>query len=180
VHIVAMTANAMEGARDVYLEAGMDDYVCKPVQPRTLLGMLTGLAAAKSATANRSDGPLPVLDASNLDDLLDAVLPDKTIEFIDVFLHDAAERLGQIERAVIAGDRDTCRRCAHSLISMAGTFGAVEMSALSRRLEAACNNADVAEIRLLSNRLKVCGHQTAAALSQWIAAHRTAMSSPSA
>ncbi|MBK8475719.1 MAG: response regulator [Opitutaceae bacterium] len=40
IHIVAMTANAMTGDRELCLSAGMDDYVAKPLTPATLASVL--------------------------------------------------------------------------------------------------------------------------------------------
>ena len=46
VHIITMTAHAMSGARQEYLDACMDDYVAKPIQPALLMGKLAAIAAA--------------------------------------------------------------------------------------------------------------------------------------
>lgn len=178
VHIVAMTANAMEGAREEYLAAGMDDYICKPIQPRLLLEKLAGLSflvPAPAAPQSPSSNEELLLDEANLNDLMEAIDADKTIEFIQVFLHDAAERLVQIEHAVTVRDLEAARRYAHSLVSMAGTFGAMQMSGLSRRLERACKTADLQDAAQLVRQLTECGRETEVALQHWIARNATAV-----
>jgi HPt (histidine-containing phosphotransfer) domain-containing protein len=166
-----MTANAMQGARDEYLAAGMDDYISKPIQPKLLVDKLARLANRLPASATPmapNEAAPSLLDEANLNDLKDAVLTEKTIEFVQVFLSDAAERLRQIEESVGAQDLDACRRFAHSLVSMAGTFGAMQMSDLSRRLERTCKDGMAAEAGRLTAALKACSAETAQALEAWI------------
>ena len=50
VPIVAMTAHAMKGDRDRFIDAGMDAYIAKPMDPDHLAEVLAGLAAARGAT----------------------------------------------------------------------------------------------------------------------------------
>ena len=51
--IIAMTAHSMEGDKELCLDAGMDDYLAKPIQKQTLLALLIHYLRPEGETANK-------------------------------------------------------------------------------------------------------------------------------
>jgi signal transduction histidine kinase/DNA-binding response OmpR family regulator/HPt (histidine-containing phosphotransfer) domain-containing protein len=164
-HVIAMTANAMQGDREMCLAAGMNDYVSKPIRIGELVKALSKsqplgsgqTPRAASAGDRVSEGipggivvaaPAPIdvseeapdaadLDPKALDNLL-AMLGgefDYLVELIDSFLEDAPQLLSELDQHVQSGDADGVRRVAHSLKSNGADFGAITFSTLCKDLE---------------------------------------------
>ena len=65
--IIAMTAHAMQGDREKCIDAGMDDYIAKPVSPKALAAMMAKwlsreTEASRRETRKPDDGGFPVLN----------------------------------------------------------------------------------------------------------------------
>jgi GAF domain-containing protein/CheY-like chemotaxis protein/HPt (histidine-containing phosphotransfer) domain-containing protein len=135
--IVAMTANAMQGDRELCEAAGMDDYVAKPIRVEELVAALERSAPRTvSAAGARGAAEPPAIDGAAYERLVTTMGAEFVAELTDTFVEDSRELVATLRAALAAGDRDAFRRAAHSLKSNGETLGAMRLAAQARELEA--------------------------------------------
>lgn len=132
--IIAMTANVLESDRRASFDAGMNDFVAKPVQVEDLENALRrfsrsvrrGSAAPpppswalpQELCALASSGEAPVVD-----------------DLLSLFLATASQHVAGIRAAAGSGAPDVVRKRAHSLKGSAAQIGAARLAELSRQIE---------------------------------------------
>ena len=114
---------------------------------------------AAKQNGDETNVPLPLkvldsVDASMLNSFRDLQQPDEPdliTELIDLFLKDAAEQIALLEKADITKTK-FIKESAHKLKGTSGNVGALQMAALSGRLEE--NFADFEKARILTAEMK--------------------------
>ena len=144
--IIAMTANALAGDREKALEAGMDDYLAKPVRPAKLNAVLERwvppIEGTPETTGESPEGagnghapPESPMDPAIVDSLRELGGDDMLADLVELFLEDAEPRLAALGEAVKADDASAVERVAHSLKGSSGNMGAHGMSRLAAELQ---------------------------------------------
>ncbi len=170
VVIIAVTGNAMAGAREEYLALGMDDYLAKPIEPGMLLRKLAMLSAGPGPETCSAEPDTMVLDHSHLEALSCHLPPDDVRELLALFPKQLDAHISSIEAFLAAGDLPTLAREAHSLAGAASNYGAVKLSALAREIEKACETSDVEGAARRAERLPALSEETCAGLRDWLKA----------
>jgi CheY-like chemotaxis protein len=135
--VAAMTAHAMQGDRQRCLDAGMDEYIAKPVRAKVLFETIARLIGEPVA----AESPPPCERSAstiNWNEVLSSIGDDRVLlqELIDAFLTESPQLVRGIEEAIAARDGEALQRQAHSLKSAIQFFGAARPTGLARRLEA--------------------------------------------
>ncbi len=140
--IIAVTANAVSGDRHRCLEAGMDDYVPKPIDPALLFQKLEYLIANSPDKKKENQGGavkeaktelnMKALEAlRDFDDGKGEVLN----EIIKKFIETTEELIAPYKSHCENQKWEAVRHIAHTVKSSAATVGAMSLSDIAKRME---------------------------------------------
>ena len=174
--VVALTANAVSGAREMYLKAGFEDYLSKPVDGEKLERMLllellpddkiidpesdeSGEDGALTGQASDTEGAgsiawindIPEIDARA--GLKNCGSEEGFISVLSVFHQTAGPKADEIEELYRSGDIENYTIKVHALKSSARIIGAASLSEFAKDLEDAGKRNDTEYIESNTDRL---------------------------
>ncbi|MGD9940973.1 MAG: response regulator [Clostridia bacterium] len=155
--IIAMTANAMQGDRELCLDAGMDDYLSKPVMPDAMAGLLDWWLSKQTIRGSVSDGTVPgsegepaagqgVEPASGEP----GKLAEELVEELEPVDEDEVPSWRDFDRAAyhdrILGDKDLARELIEMFIA--------DIPLQIKALAASCKAGDSEQVRRQAHRIR--------------------------
>jgi PAS domain S-box-containing protein len=152
IPIIAMTANAMQSDRERCLDAGMNDFVPKPISPETVLQALQKwLPAGPSYLAPLAGEPVPVQAANGAAILYDRasalkrMMGDQELvaKVTEAFLADMPRQIQALKRLLEQGDAVGSGRQAHSIKGASAIVGGERLRRVALRMEKAADAGDL-------------------------------------
>ena len=161
IPIIAMTANVLDGDRQRCMEAGMDDYVSKPVEKADLLRVIgrwtrrhSEPTAKQTPAAARTAAPDPAI--FDLDAALERYEGDRSVlaEIVGSYIEESTTLTKEIRSGIDSGDTELVRRAAHSLKGGAAYISAMSLSCSAADIEKAARSGNLTIVENLLSTLE--------------------------
>ncbi|WP_181905469.1 hybrid sensor histidine kinase/response regulator [Aestuariispira insulae] len=139
IPIVAMTANVMDNFKPKCIDAGMDDFLTKPVKPAELRAMVHRWTSGRK---NGTDADETVNDTTALEELVVQLGADEVMTMLQDVRNDALKQLQDMEKNRRQKNFGALEANAHRLKSAAASFGLASLADRARKIELSCLEKD--------------------------------------
>ncbi|NRB39074.1 MAG: response regulator [Pseudomonadales bacterium] len=177
--IFAMTANVMKADLQHCFDAGMDDYIVKPVDKQVMLSVIAEHFLALDKKMKRDttqiSKPLvviqtpaanqPLLNLGILDQLIADTSPEVLPIIVERYFVETHQRLQRMQKALDSDGREVIKNESHALKSSSGTLGAVVLQDMARELELLADEMTDDELKHLYQQVDALGQASMQALS---------------
>jgi len=162
--IIALTANVMVSEQKEFLDAGITDYIGKPIDPDRLVATLAkwvrptraaGSIPADQTLQDSAPEPLPDLPGVDVSGSVRRIGRNVALYYslLDKFRIKERNTAASIREALAAGDSSTAERLAHTLRGTTGTLGAKNLQDLAASLENSIHKAELGEVDSMLARI---------------------------
>jgi len=173
IPIIAMTAKAMSGDRDLCLGSGMDFYLTKPMRQRELADALAKFFPAASAAMPKLTVPKSDVDVIDWRLFTQTVGGDARLlrTLVEACVEEASQILADLPRRLASGNfSDVCRQ-AHTIKSLGRTFGVTALHDAAQLVEDAAVRCDRLATESALQRLLEIARHVIADLQGWLRMH---------
>jgi len=157
IPIIAMTAHALKGDREKCLDAGMDDYIAKPIHPKTLCDVIEKWLRHKGEAHKTEIAHELTLEDKIFDknSFIHRLMGDEGLarEILDGFLEDSLRQIGIIKEALDNRDSNVIYLQAHSLKGACANISATALNELAYQVELAGKSGDLVKAASLMPKL---------------------------
>jgi CheY-like chemotaxis protein/HPt (histidine-containing phosphotransfer) domain-containing protein len=164
--IVAMTANALPADRQRCLDAGMDDYIAKPILPVSVQHLIERWAPQRGPGGEATDSLVDESILRELAALEEPGQPSVVRGLIRDYLNEAPATLSAMKQHVHAGDTAELGRRAHKLAGTSASLGAKGVAEVCYRIEHSVGRSETAALPALVEELEMRFTRTRAVLQQ--------------
>jgi len=171
IPIIAMTAHALKGHKEKCFDAGMNDFLTKPLSIDSLVRAIdkTGIQPSyhtepekevEKQVAQKNDTQQKQSDPNIFDrnSLMDRVGGNEAIleNIVQLFLKETPKQIGDLEARLASNNMEEATNVAHSIKGSAGNFGATQMREVAYSLEKYCRDNHIEKANEAFIELKGC------------------------